>query len=140
VALATRVANTFRYELLPYLYSLHFNASLHGGTVVRPMFFEFPMDPTAHSISHQFMWGSSIMVIPVTYPVSCVLITRCDIHKCLVIQNVTEIRGYIPSSANWYSISGAYKYGQQVPSGYSTFTAPRDTPLPTFVSPKCLIP
>jgi alpha-glucosidase (family GH31 glycosyl hydrolase) len=116
------VANTFRYEHLPYLYSLHFAASLRGGTVVRPLFFEFPMDATAHSISYQFMWGSSIMVVPVTYP------------------NVTEIRGYIPSAANWYSISGGYKYGQLVPGGYSTFTAPRDTPLPTFVRAGSIIP
>jgi alpha-glucosidase (family GH31 glycosyl hydrolase) len=70
VALATREANLFRYRHLPYLYSLHFRASLYGGTVVRPVFFEFPTDPIASSLSHQFMWGDSIMVLPVLYPVS----------------------------------------------------------------------
>uniref|UniRef100_A0A915E5B5 P-type domain-containing protein n=1 Tax=Ditylenchus dipsaci TaxID=166011 RepID=A0A915E5B5_9BILA len=42
VAKATREANLFRYQHLPYLYSLHFHASLFGGSVVRPVFFEFP--------------------------------------------------------------------------------------------------
>ena len=64
MALATRVANTFRYEHLPYLYSLHFNASLYGGTVVRPLFFEFPEDAGSWLIDDQYMFGSDLLVAP----------------------------------------------------------------------------
>uniref|UniRef100_A0A183U4L1 Sucrase-isomaltase, intestinal n=1 Tax=Toxocara canis TaxID=6265 RepID=A0A183U4L1_TOXCA len=36
VANATREALLFRYYYMPYLYSVHFEASLNGGTVIRP--------------------------------------------------------------------------------------------------------
>src|SRR3569623_1151402 len=65
VAAAARKANLFRYRHLPYLFSLHFSASLNGGTVVRPVFFEFPTDSDTHNLSHQFLWGSALMIIPV---------------------------------------------------------------------------
>ncbi|KAI1711649.1 glycosyl hydrolases family 31 domain-containing protein [Ditylenchus destructor] len=122
VANATKVANLFRYQHLPYLYTLHFRVSLYGGSVVRPVFFEFPLDFQAHTLSHQFMWGSSIMVVPVTSP------------------NVDYVHGYLPNSADWYSISPAYKYGQLMPTGFSDFNAPRDTPLPTFARGGSIIP
>ncbi|KAH7717645.1 CRE-AAGR-2 protein, partial [Aphelenchoides avenae] len=68
VANATRKANLWRYRHLPYLFTLHFKASMHGGTVGRPVFFEFPGDVVAPTLSHQFMWGPAILVIPVVYP------------------------------------------------------------------------
>ena len=55
----------------PYLYSLHFKASISGGTVVRPVFFEFPNDPVTVTLSHQFMWGEALMIIlSVTMPIN----------------------------------------------------------------------
>ncbi|KAI1730110.1 glycosyl hydrolases family 31 domain-containing protein [Ditylenchus destructor] len=122
VAAATKAANMFRYQHLPYLYSLHFRASLYGGSVIRPVFFEFSSDSQSHIVSHQFMWGPSIMVIPVTYP------------------DMDTVHGYLPPASEWYSISLAHKYGLPMPTGYSAFDAPRDTPLPTFVRAASIIP
>ncbi|KAI1719105.1 glycosyl hydrolases family 31 domain-containing protein [Ditylenchus destructor] len=122
VATATKAANMFRYQHLPYLYSLHFRASLYGGSVIRPVFFEFSSDSQSHIVSHQFMWGPSIMVIPVTYP------------------DMDTVHGYLPPASEWYSISLAHKYGLPIPTGYSAFGAPRDTPLPTFVRAASIIP
>ncbi|VDM25868.1 unnamed protein product [Toxocara canis] len=65
VAAATREAYLFRYRYLPYLYSLHFAASRNGGTVVRPVFFEFPKDQKTLDLGMQFMWGSGLMIVPV---------------------------------------------------------------------------
>lgn len=47
------------------LFSLHYEASLNGGTVVRPMFFEFPSEHETHELWHQFMWGNSMMIVAV---------------------------------------------------------------------------
>uniref|UniRef100_A0A914S608 Uncharacterized protein n=1 Tax=Parascaris equorum TaxID=6256 RepID=A0A914S608_PAREQ len=66
VAEATREANLFRYRYLPYLYSLHFASSIAGGTVVRPVFFEFPRDNQTYDLGLQFMWGPGLMIVPVT--------------------------------------------------------------------------
>ncbi|ETN75008.1 glycosyl hydrolase, family 31 [Necator americanus] len=65
VAEAARKAILFRYKYLPYLYSLHFTVSVKGGTVIRPVFFEFPLDKETHNLGHQFMWGRSMMIVPV---------------------------------------------------------------------------
>ncbi|VDL73687.1 unnamed protein product [Nippostrongylus brasiliensis] len=65
VTKATIKANLFRYYYLPYLYSLHFAAAMNGGTVVRPVFFEFPTDVETQNLGHQFMWGSAVLIAPV---------------------------------------------------------------------------
>nr|CAD2178246.1 unnamed protein product [Meloidogyne enterolobii] len=115
VEIATRVSNLFRYQHLPFLYTLHFQASLKGGTVIRPLFFEFPNDFNTHTLNYQFLWGSSLMVIPVLDP------------------GVDNVRAYFPIDSVWYSISHANQYGSEYFSGYYNLNAPRDTPLPTFL-------
>uniref|UniRef100_A0A914Q7A3 P-type domain-containing protein n=1 Tax=Panagrolaimus davidi TaxID=227884 RepID=A0A914Q7A3_9BILA len=121
VAAAAKKANLFRYRHLPYLYSLHFKASLFGGTVVRPLFFEFPADDFVHQISYQFLWGSSMLIIPV------------------LESNKTTVDGYLPSTATWYSLYDD-GYGQKVPNGNSTFTAPWDSLIPVFLRAGSILP
>ncbi|XP_075528814.1 lysosomal alpha-glucosidase-like [Dermacentor variabilis] len=58
-------AVAMRYSLLPVLYALFFRASFSGGTVVRPLFFEFPLDKATYALDEQFMWGSSILFSPI---------------------------------------------------------------------------
>ncbi|CAK5083541.1 unnamed protein product [Meloidogyne enterolobii] len=101
VEIATRVSNLFRYQHLPFLYTLHFQASLKGGTVIRPLFFEFPNDFNTHDLNYQFLWGSSLMVIPVLDP------------------GVDNVRAYFPIDSVWYSISHANQYGSEYFSGGS---------------------
>ena len=43
------------------MYEAHWN----GGTVIRPLFFEFTKDAETYDLGNQFMWGSGMMFIPV---------------------------------------------------------------------------
>lgn len=52
------------------LYRLFYLASRDGGTVVRPLFFEFPTDTATYDISFQFMWGPGMLIAPVVLKVS----------------------------------------------------------------------
>lgn len=124
VAVATRAANLFRYQHLPFLYSLHFRTHINGGTVIRPLFFEFPADVNTHQLNYQFLWGDSMMVVPVLDP------------------GVDSVRGYFPHGAIWYSISESHAYGNRVSGGgnYRTLQAPWNTTLPTFLKGGAIIP
>lgn len=65
VAEATRVAAGIRYLLLPYIYTLFYQAHTTGSTVMRHIAWEFPDYPTLANVDTQFMLGPSLMIVPV---------------------------------------------------------------------------
>ena len=83
---AAQKALGMRYRLLPYLYSLFYSAHNDGAMVARPLWANFPSDPSALSIDRQFMLGSAILVSPV------------------LDQGVTTCTAYFPKGF-WYSLS-----------------------------------
>jgi alpha-D-xyloside xylohydrolase len=54
-----------RYSLLPYFYALAHEASQTGVPVVRPLFLEFPDDPSAYQAHLEYMLGPYLLVAPV---------------------------------------------------------------------------
>ncbi|KIH58269.1 glycosyl hydrolase, family 31 [Ancylostoma duodenale] len=120
VTSATIKANLFRYSYLPYLFSLHFVASMNGGTVVRPLFYEYPKDQNTYDLGHQFLWGSSMLVAPVIY------------------QNTSYVDAYLPED-DWYSLSDS-DYGQIINHGYQSLYAPWSSLVPVLVRGGSIIP
>uniref|UniRef100_A0A915AP98 P-type domain-containing protein n=1 Tax=Parascaris univalens TaxID=6257 RepID=A0A915AP98_PARUN len=116
-----RQANLFRYMYLPYLYTLHFDAARFGGTVVRPLFFEFPDDDAARGTSEQFMWGSALLIAPVLRP------------------NMTVTYAYLPRSVSWYSLRNE-DFGVKAPKGFSLFTASAFMLPPVFIKGGSIVP
>ncbi|PIO31451.1 hypothetical protein AB205_0103080, partial [Aquarana catesbeiana] len=51
-----------RYTLLPYLYTLLFDAHTKGSTVVRPLLHEFIEDKNTWDVYKQFLWGPAFMI------------------------------------------------------------------------------
>uniref|UniRef100_A0A3Q2V8W7 alpha-glucosidase n=1 Tax=Haplochromis burtoni TaxID=8153 RepID=A0A3Q2V8W7_HAPBU len=82
-ATATRDVLNIRYTLLPYLYTLMFEAHTKGSTVIRPLLHEFVDDKTTWEIYRQFLWGPALLISPALDP------------------GVTTVRGYIPKD-RWY--------------------------------------
>ena len=62
---ATKMAMNVRFQLLPYLYTLFYNAHTRGDTVMRALAWEFPNDPSLANADRQFFLGPSILVTPV---------------------------------------------------------------------------
>ncbi|XP_075243008.1 lysosomal alpha-glucosidase-like [Convolutriloba macropyga] len=75
-----------RYQYLPYLYSELYTASTEGTTVSTALAFAFPEDENTHPIDTQFLWGSSIMVVPV------------------LTQGATQVEAYFPKNTTWYAL------------------------------------
>ncbi|KAG8445218.1 hypothetical protein GDO86_010121 [Hymenochirus boettgeri] len=80
-----------RYKLLPYLYTLMFEAHTEGSTVIRPLLHEFTADKSTWDVYKQFLWGSALMISPV------------------LEEKKTTVEVYMPNS-RWYD----YHTGIQV--------------------------
>lgn len=57
-----------RYRLLPYLYTLFWEAAQRGTPIMRPLFYHFPQDPHTYQLHDQFLLGPSLMAAPIYQP------------------------------------------------------------------------
>ncbi|MGZ3306213.1 MAG: TIM-barrel domain-containing protein [Asticcacaulis sp.] len=87
-----------RYRLLPYIYSTAAEVTRHGGTLMRPLVFDFAHDPQALEEGHSYMFGRALHVAPVT---------EADVQTWPV---------YLPQSpGGWYDFwTGEHREGGQV--------------------------
>jgi len=60
-----RASIELRYQLLPLLYSLFHEHEETGAPVMRPMWFNYPMDEATYLIEDQFLVGADVLVAPV---------------------------------------------------------------------------
>ena len=106
VVASSKKALMIRYMLLPYLYTLFWQAHVTGSTVARSLLFEFPSDRETYNIDTQFLWGGGLMIAPV------------------LAENTQEVEVYLPASL-WYDFYSL----QLVSSGgkWIKLPAPLDT-------------
>ena len=55
----------FRYKLIPYLYSMAWQATSGNGSYMRPLFADFAADRRTWTEPHEFMFGSNILAAPI---------------------------------------------------------------------------
>lgn len=95
-----REAYALRYRMLPYLYSLMYEASVSGMPVMRPLFLEFPEDKACYTDKNlTFMYGPSVLVANV-------------VDKGAKTRTV-----YLPAGCTWYDMNDnmkAYQGGQTI--------------------------
>jgi alpha-glucosidase len=58
----------FRYRLIPYLYTLFFEAARSGQPIIRPLVYQFPNDARCYTESFDFMLGPNLLVASVLDP------------------------------------------------------------------------
>ncbi|XP_020208340.1 alpha-xylosidase 1 [Cajanus cajan] len=85
VAESARNALGIRYKLLPFLYTLNYEAHVSGAPIARPLFFSFPTYTECYGLSTQFLLGSSLMISPV------------------LEQGKTQVKALFPPGS-WYSL------------------------------------
>jgi alpha-glucosidase len=56
----------WRYRLMPYTYTLAFDAHRHGLPLMRPLILNYSDDPRACEIADVYLWGDDLLVAPVT--------------------------------------------------------------------------
>ena len=95
-----RAAYALRYRMLPYLYSLMYEANQDGMPAMRPLFLEFPDDPACYSDENlTFMFGPAVLVANV------------------VEKGARTRKVYLPAGTTWYDMNDhlrAYAGGQTI--------------------------
>ena len=56
----------WRYRLMPYTYTLAWQAHRQGLPLMRPLILNYPDDPRAYEIAEAYLWGDDLLVAPVT--------------------------------------------------------------------------
>ncbi|KAJ3125695.1 hypothetical protein HK098_008287 [Nowakowskiella sp. JEL0407] len=82
-----REAIRSRYRIMPYVYTLYFEAHHTGTPVMRPMSMEFPSLEAYYGVDDQFMLGESLLIKPV------------------VEAGVSSVTVKLPKSQLWYDYS-----------------------------------
>ncbi len=57
-----------RHRLLPYLYTMNWRCHRFQEQLVRPMYHLYPRQDAAYEVKNQYLFGSELMVCPVTVP------------------------------------------------------------------------
>jgi alpha-D-xyloside xylohydrolase len=109
--------DALRYRLMPYIYSLAWQVTHDGYTVMRPLVMDYRQDEIAQNIGDQFMFGPALMVAPVTDP------------------GVDTRRLYLPHST-WYNFWTGEKFDG---GSFKTLAAPLET-LPLLARAGSILP
>ena len=101
-----------RYRLLPYIERCAKAVSEQGGTLMRPLVFDFADDLEALQQKYEYMFGPALLVSPVTEP------------------GVTTWRTYLPKhEGGWYD----YHTGQHYDGGQYVTTPVTKAHIPVFL-------
>jgi alpha-D-xyloside xylohydrolase len=112
--------NHFRYKLMPYIYTMAAKVWKDDYTILRMLSFDFAKDEKVRNINDQFLFGSSLMVCPVT--------TAMYYNKeSQPIENSVKTRKvYLPEGCGWFDFwtNRYYAGGQTIEAEASIDTIP----------------
>lgn len=57
-----------RHHLFPYIYTMNYRNNVELEPLVQPMYYKYPKRSAAYEMKNQFMFGSELMVAPITKP------------------------------------------------------------------------
>lgn len=107
-----------RYHLLPYIYSVAWQVTSHGYTMMRPLVMDFRHDTNVYDIADQYLFGPALMVCPVTR------------------SGAANRSVYLPSGAQWFD----FWTGRTISGGQRIDAAAPIQTLPLFVRAGSIIP
>ena len=111
-----------RYLLVPYLYTMNYLTHTAARPIVMPLYFEYPDSPEAYEIRNEFLFGTEMLVCPITTP-------------CSPETLKAEFTAWLPAG-DWFDMESGYHYcGGRKMKIYRTIEE-----MPVFVRAGGIIP
>lgn len=107
-----------RYRLIPYIYSVSWQVTSKGGSMLRPLVMDFADDPNALTIADQYLFGPALMVNPVVQP------------------GAASRSVYLPGKSAWYD----FWTGKRESAGARVDAAAPIDSMPLFVPAGAILP
>jgi alpha-D-xyloside xylohydrolase len=107
-----------RYRLLPYIYSVSWQVTSNGSSMLRPLVMDFASDRDALTVADQYLFGPALMVNPVTEP------------------GASSRSVYLPGKAAWYNF---WTGKREAPGRRADAAAPIET-MPLYVPAGSILP
>ena len=108
----------FRYRMLPYIYSVAWEVTTQGSTMMRALPLDFQADAKACAIPDEYMFGPAFLVSPVDQP------------------QATSRRVYLPRGADWID----FWTGTSMKGGQEIEAAAPLSQIPLFVRMGSIVP
>jgi len=91
-----------RHRLLPYLHTMNHLAAREGSPLVQPMYWQHPEDAEAYQVPNQYMFGTQLLVAPITTPADTSL-------------QLASVRAWLPTGT-WVDVLSGLVYcgGRQI--------------------------
>lgn len=113
---------SFRHKMIPYIFTMDYRTHKDGLALCEPMYYSYPNTDNAYKVPNQYMFGSELMVCPITKPQ----------HKEL---NMGSVRAWIPQG-RWTDIFTNQSY-----EGEKCITLFRDlNTIPVLAKEGAIIP
>lgn len=142
-----------RYRLIPYIYSTSWQVAQHDDSFMRALVMDFPADRKVWDLNSEYMFGRSLLVVPVTRPFYTEeKVVRTDELSGWNKQNGNESQektyptidwtqehtyeAYLPADADWYD----YWTGQRMQGGQTVSTTVPLSHSPLYVRAGSILP
>lgn len=122
-----------RYQLLPYLYSTAWGVSSRSGSIMRALFMDFATDRNVYDINNEYIYGNSILVIPITRPM---YVSKQGEQVVEDFSQVKKQKVYLPNGTDWFDFwTGAKIQGGQEINKESTIDI-----IPLYIKAGSILP
>ncbi|MBP5513243.1 MAG: DUF5110 domain-containing protein [Bacteroidaceae bacterium] len=103
-----------RYRLMPYIYSTAWDVTNNDGSYMRALVYDFPNDQRTWDMNDEFLFGRSILALPVTHPQYTTEETRAEGNPDFTAAKT--IKRYLPAGITWYDFwtEKSYAGGQDI--------------------------
>lgn len=130
---AVEKAIKLRYRLLPYVYSTAWKVTNQAGLFMYALPLMYPKDPKTHDLNTEYMFGESLLVLPVLQP----LYTSQKDGK--ISEDFSKLKRwsiYLPEGNKWIDFwTGETKFG-----GDAFMRETSIDQIPVYVKPGAIIP